>query len=324
MDMVGEGFLTTLKKSLDQKKVTLLEIDKACTRILEAKYKLGLFDDPYRYIDEKRPAAEIMTEANRAVARLAATRSVVLLKNKNNVLPLNKNQKILLVGPLANDKRNMLGTWSVSGEWEKSISVLEGLKNVAGKSAPVVYMKGANITDDTLLAKQANVFGLKVETDPMSPSELIRQAVEAASNSNVIVVVLGEASEMSGEAASRTDISLPKSQKDLLEALYKTGKPIVAVIMSGRPLALERENEISNALVQAWFCGTESGNAIADVLYGNYNPSGKLTMSFPKNVGQIPIYYNYKNTGRPFDAGNKFTSKYLDVSMNPYLHSDMD
>ncbi|PKP44232.1 MAG: beta-glucosidase BglX [Bacteroidetes bacterium HGW-Bacteroidetes-13] len=317
MDMVGEGFLTTLKKSLDEGKITEADINLACRRILEAKYKLGLFDDPFRYIDEKRAEQNILTVENRDFARKAATHSFVLLKNNKQTLPLISSKKIALVGPLANNKNNMLGTWAVSGNPQLSIPVLEGIKNVMGADVKVRYAKGANITDDAALAKRANVFGERVDIDARSPEVLIAEAVLLAKNSDVVVAVVGEASEMSGEAASRSDIGLPQSQKNLLAALKKTGKPIVLVIMSGRPLTLEWENENADAILQVWFAGIEAGNAIADVLYGKYNPSGKLPMTFPRNVGQIPIYYNHKNTGRPFDANNKFTTKYLDVSNEP-------
>lgn len=317
MDMVGEGFLTTLKKSLELGKITEEDINTACRRILEAKYKLGLFDDPFRYIDEKRAEQNILTAENRAFARDAARRSFVLLKNNAQTLPLTPSKKIALVGPLANNKNNMLGTWAVSGNPQLSIPVLEGIKNVMGADVKISYAKGSNVTDNAKLAKRANVFGERVDTDARTPEALIAEAVSIAKNADVVVAVVGEASEMSGEAASRSDIGLPESQKNLLAALKKTGKPLVLVIMSGRPLTLEWENENADAILQVWFAGIEAGNAIADVLYGKYNPSGKLPMTFPRNVGQIPIYYNHKNTGRPFDANNKFTSKYLDVSNEP-------
>ena len=319
MDMVGEGFLTTLKKSLQKGTITQKEIDIACRRILEAKYKLGLFDDPYRFTSKERAAKEVLSADKRAAARYFGARSAVLLKNDSQILPLKKSGTIALIGPLANNKTNMLGTWAVSGDNQLSIPVIDGIKNVTGNAVKVIYAKGANITDDTLLAKQANVFGEKVNIDSLSPAQLIEQAVEAADRASVIVAVVGEASEMSGEAASRSDIGLPANQTALLEALAKTGKPMVVVLMSGRPLTIARESQLANALLHVWFQGHEAGNAIADLLFGNYNPSGKLTMTFPKNVGQIPIYYNYKNTGRPQAAGptQKFRSNYLDVSNDP-------
>ncbi len=320
MDMVGEGFLTTLKKSLTEKKVTEQQINDACRRILEAKYKLGLFDDPYRYCDAARAANEILNNDMRMAARNFGARSSVLLKNNNQILPLKKAGTIALIGPLANNKSNMLGTWAVSGDFQSAIPVLQGIKNVGGNALNIIYAKGANITDDTALAKKINVFGERVDIDSQSPDQLIAQAVEAASKAEVVVAVVGEASEMSGEASSRTDIGLPDSQKRLLEALAKTGKPLVVVVMSGRPLILNREFELSTAMLQVWFQGHEAGNAIADVLFGAYNPSGKLTMTFPQNVGQIPIYYNHRNTGRPQPKGavaQKFRSNYLDVSNEP-------
>ncbi len=320
MDMVGEGFLTTLKKSLQEGKVTLAQINLACRRILEAKYKLGLFEDPFRYCKPERAEKEVMSADKRQAAREFATKSMVLLKNESQTLPLKKTGTIALIGPLANNKSNMLGTWAVSGDNTLSIPVLEGMRSVGGSGVNIVYSKGANITDDSVLAKRANVFGEKVDFGPGTPEQMLKDAVTTATNSDVIVAVVGEASELSGEAASRSDISLPESQRKLLEALKATGKPLVIVMMSGRPLTLERENEIATSLLQVWHLGHEAGNAIADVLFGNYNPSGKLTMSFPRNVGQIPVYYNYKRTGRPQDLTKetqKFRSNYLDVSNEP-------
>ena len=325
MDMVGEGFLTTLKKSLLEKKVTMQEIDQACRRILEAKYKLGLFDDPYRYIDPTRPAKEILTTERRKEAREIASRSFVLLKNDPlpggtgvGTLPLKKNGTIALIGPLANDQSNMLGTWAVSGDSKLSVTVLEGIKNVAGNNVKILYAKGANISDDSLFAKKVNVFGTRIDIDKRTADEMLSQAIEIANKSDLVVAVVGEASEMSGEAASRTDITLPESQKKLIRALVNTGKPVVLVMMSGRPLALVDENKLATSILQVWHAGTEAGNAIADVLFGNYNPSGKLSVSFPRNVGQVPIYYSQKNTGRPSaDDSPKFQSNYLDAPNAP-------
>ncbi|MBV4357725.1 beta-glucosidase BglX [Parasegetibacter sp. MAH-26] len=319
MDMVGEGFLTTLQKSLKEGKVTVAQINAACKRVLEAKYKLGLFDDPYRYCNEQRFNNAILTDANRAAAREFAAKSMVLLKNNNNVLPLQKGKTIALVGPLADNKRNMLGTWSVSGDPEKSITVLQGLKNVAGSDANIIYARGCNISDDTAFAKKVNAFGKEIEIDTRSPQQMIDEAVVAASKADVIVAVLGEAADMTGESSSMSDIGLQKSQKALLDELKRTGKPIVIVLLNGRPMTLTWEDQNADAILDAWFSGTEAGNAIADVLFGNYNPSGKLTMSFPRNVGQIPIYYNHKNTGRPYSGvgAGKFRSNYLDVSNDP-------
>jgi beta-glucosidase len=319
MDMVGEGFLTTLQKSLKEGKVTQQQIETACRRILEAKYKLGLFDDPYRYCNITRATKEVMSDDKRQASREFAEHSFVLLKNNNQTLPLKKSGTIALIGPLANNKSNMLGTWAVSGDPQFSVPVLDGIKNIIGSNVKVLYAKGANISDDTTLAKKANVFGERIDIDKRSPQELINEAITTANSADVIVAVIGEASEMSGESASRSDIGLPESQRELLRALSKTGKPIVLVIMSGRPLTLPWESEMATSILQVWFPGHEAGNAIADVLFGNYNPSGKTTISFPRNVGQIPIYYNHKNTGRPLttEAWQKFRSDYLDVPNSP-------
>jgi len=319
MDMVGEGFLTTLKKSLQEKKVTLKQVEDACRRVLEAKYKLGLFDDPFRYCDAGRASKEILSADKKAAAREFAAHSFVLLKNNNQALPLKKTANIALIGPLANDKSNMLGTWAVSGNSEFAVPVLEGLKNATGGDANIVYAKGKNISDDTVFAKKINVFGTRIDIDKRSPGEMFDEAVAAANKSDVIVAVVGEASEMSGESSSRSTLDIPENQLTLLKALKKTGKPLVLVIMSGRPLVLNWENENADAILFTWHGGQEIGNAVADVLFGVYNPSGKLTTSFPRNVGQVPTYYNHLNTGRP-NAGDifqKFRSNYLDVENSP-------
>ncbi|GDX44290.1 glycosyl hydrolase [Bacteroidota bacterium] len=313
MDMVTEAYLGTLKKSLQQKKIDIADLDRACRLVLEAKYKLGLFDDPYRYIDAARAAKEVLSESNRTVARKIARESFVLLQSDYKTLPLKKSSSIALIGPLANDRSNMLGTWAVSGDPQKSVSVLEGMKNVGGNTLKIQYAKGANITDDPNIARQANVFGMRVEIDKRHPDEMLQEALSLARQSDVVVAVVGEASEMSGEAASRSDITLPASEQKLLKALYATGKPVVVVIMSGRPLVLTGSIEGAAAVLQTWHAGIEAGNAIADVLLGDANPSGKLSMSFPYSVGQIPVYYSQKRTGRPIDPNNKFSTKYLDA-----------
>jgi len=319
MDMVSEGFLATLKKSLQEGKVTLLQIDAACRRILEAKYKLGLFDDPYRRMNTERAAKEILSDEHRKAAREVAAHCFVLLKNDNQLLPLKKSGSIALVGPLANNQRNMLGTWSVSGDYTKSINVIDGIKNVAGSSVNILYAKGANLSDDSNFIKRVNVFGPEIEVDKRSPDELLNEAVDAAGKSDIVVAVLGEAADMTGESSSLSDIGIPESQENLLKALVKTGKPVVLVLFNGRPMTLNWENDHVSAILDAWFGGTEAGNAIADVLFGNYNPSAKISVSFPRNVGQIPVYYNHKNTGRPYGGRGfpKFKSNYLDVSNDP-------
>jgi beta-glucosidase len=319
MDMVSEGFLETLKKSVEEGTVSEEAITIACRRILEAKYKLGLFDDPYRYIDKKRPNKDILTKEHRDFARKIASRSFVLLKNDNAILPLKKNTSIALIGPLANDKSNMLGTWAPTGDYKLSIPILEGFKNVAS-NAKIVYAKGANITDDKELSKKINVFGKKAEIDSRSSDEMLQEALSVAEKSDVIVAVVGEASEMSGEASSMTNISIPETQKRLIKELVKTGKPVVLVLMSGRPLVIEEEMEMPISILQVWHPGVEAGNAVADVIFGNYNPSGKLTTTWPRNIGQIPIYHSMKNTGRPEVNGyEKFKTNYLDVSNTPLL-----
>ena len=320
MDMVSEGFLTTLKKSLSEGKVTQAQIDVACRRVLEAKYKLGLFKDPYKYCDEKRAAADVFTAANRQTARQIAADCFVLLKNQNNILPLKKGSTIALVGPLADNKENMPGTWSVAADFSKAVSVYQGLKDVAGNDAKIIYAQGSNLSDDSLFEVRAGMFGKALHRDSRPAEAILQDALQAASQADVIVAVLGESAEMTGEASSRSDISIPAAQKRLLEALVKTGKPVVLVLFTGRPLAIKWESENVPAILNVWFGGTEAGHAIADVLFGAVNPSGKLSTTWPQNVGQVPIYYNHKNTGRPLAEGawfQKFRSNYLDVSNDP-------
>lgn len=320
MDMVGEGFLTTLKQSLKEGKITQQQIDIACRRILEAKYKLGLFEDPYRYCDVQRSKTEIFTEANRKAARETAAQSFVLLKNDNKLLPLEKNKTIALIGPLADAKANMPGTWSVAADFSKPVSVLEGFKNAVPGKATILYAKGCNLTADSVLEQRATMFGKSLGRDSRPAGMLLKEALDIARRSDVIVAALGEAAEMSGESSSRTDIGIPEIQKDLLKALLKTGKPVVLVLFTGRPLVLKWENENVPSILNVWFGGTEAGNAIADVVFGDVNPSGKLTVTFPQHPGQVPIFYNHKNTGRPLSQGKwfeKFRSNYLDVSNDP-------
>lgn len=319
MDMVGEGFLTTLEKSLEEGKVTEEDINKACRRILEAKYKLGLFDDPYRYFDDARPAQDILTAENRALAREAAAKSMVLLKNDNQTLPLTKTGTIALVGPLADSRSNMPGTWSPTGDFNNAVTILEGFENVVGDQVNILYAKGSNISDDPEFAEKINVFGSKIFIDERSPEQMLKEAVAVSKRADVIVAVVGEASEMTGESSSRSDISMPDPQKKLLGELAKIGKPLVVVNLSGRPMTIAPEVELADAFLQVWHAGVETGNALADVVYGDYNPSGKLTATFPRNVGQIPIYYSIRNTGRPQggDTFMKFKSNYLDVPNTP-------
>ncbi len=318
MDMVGEGFLTTLKKSVEEGKVTEADVTQACRRVLEAKYKAGLFDDPFRYLDPNRPKQDILTAENRALARKLATRSFVLLKNHDQILPLQKSAKIALIGPLADSRNNMLGTWAPTGNPDLAVTILEGFKHVA-PGTDIQYAKGANISNDANFAKKVNVFGPRIQIDKRPANLLLTEAIEIAKKADVVVVVVGEATEMSGEAASRTDISIPENQRKLIKTLVDTGQPVAVVLMSGRPLTIPEEFDLPIALLQVWHPGVEAGNAIADVVFGDYNPSGKLTATWPRNVGQIPIYHSVKNTGRPApdEKFQKFTSNYLDAPNTP-------
>lgn len=321
MDMVSEG-LATVGKSLKEGKVTQAEIDQACRRVLEAKYKLGLFADPYKYCDVNRAKKEIYTAENRAVARKIASESFVLLKNANNTLPLKKGGTIAVVGPLANTRSNMPGTWSVAVDLTKPATVVEGIQEVAGSNARVVYAKGSHLINDAKYEQNATMFGRTLHRDQETRSneEMLQEALQISKDADVIVAALGESSEMSGESSSRTEIGIPDVQKELLRELLKTGKPVVLVLFTGRPLTLTWENENVPAILNVWFGGSEAAHAIGDVLFGDVNPSGKLVATFPQNVGQIPLFYNHKNTGRPLQEGRwfeKFRSNYLDVSNDP-------
>lgn len=319
MDMVSEGLLITLGKSVKEGKITERQINDACRRILKAKFLLGLFDEPYKYCDENRAKSEVFNAANRAEARSTAAQSFVLLKNKDNVLPLKKFGTIALVGSLADAKENMTGTWSVAARFSESISLREGLQKAVGAQAKIIYAKGSNLAEDSLLEKNSTLFGKSLHRDKRSATALRDEAVRIAKSADVIVTAVGEAAEMSGEAASRSNIEIPETQRDLIKALLKTGKPVVLVLFTGRPLALTWEEENVPAILNVWFGGSEAGDAIADVLFGDVNPSGKLSMTFPQNVGQVPLYYAHKNTGRPLSGPwfQKFQSNYLDVSNEP-------
>lgn len=320
MDMVGEGFLTTLKKSLDEGKVSEEEINRACRYVLEAKYRLGLFEDPFKYCDEDRAKKELLTPEHLKLAREAAGKSFVLLKNANKILPLKKQGTVAVIGPLANTGANMPGTWSVSADLENTQSLVEGMRSVLGDKVDIVTHLGANLTDDAALQERSTMFGRTIPRDNRSSEAIIAEALEVSKNAEVIVAALGESSEMSGESSSRTDLNIPESQRRLLEALIKTGKPVVLVLFAGRPLTLTWEQEHVPAILNVWFGGTETGKAVADVLFGDVNPSGKLPATFPQNVGQLPMYYSEKNTGRPLAKSawfQKFRSNYLDVSNEP-------
>lgn len=320
MDMVGEGYLTTLKKSLDEGKVTQAEIHEACRLVLETKYKLGLFEDPFRYCDEERAKNNILTPSHLSKAREIAGKSFVLLKNDNHTLPLKKSGTVALIGPLANTGSNMPGTWSVSADLENTPSLLEGMQAALGNDVNIVHHLGANLMADAAYQERATMFGRTIPRDERPEDEIIAEALQVAESADVIVAALGESSEMSGESSSRTDLDIPDTQKRLLQALLKTGKPVVLVLFAGRPLTLTWENEHVPAILNVWFGGTETGKAVADVLFGDVNPSGKLPATFPQNVGQIPLYYSAKNTGRPLADGawfEKFRSNYLDVTNEP-------
>ena len=320
MDMVGEGFLTTLKKSMDEGKVSLTEIDRACRYVLEAKYRLGLFEDPFRYCNEDRAKKEIGKAEHLRLAREAAGKSFVLLKNEGQVLPLKKQGTVAVIGPLANTGANMPGTWSVSADLQKTLSLVDGMKAALGNKVKIVSHLGANLTSDAKLQERSTMFGRTIPRDERPAETVIQEALEMSKGADVIVAALGESSEMSGESSSRTDLNIPDSQRKLLEALLKTGKPVVLVLFAGRPLTLTWEDEHVPAILNVWFGGTETGKAVADVLFGDVNPSGKLPATFPRNVGQLPIYYSQKNTGRPLGEGQwfqKFRSNYLDVANDP-------
>lgn len=322
MDMVSEGFIGTLKKSVEEGKVSVETVNTACRRILEAKYKLGLFDNPYKYCDLKRPARDIFTKEHRAAARKIAGESFVLLKNEGlsptlaPVLPLSPTGTIAVIGPLANTRSNMPGTWSVAAVLDKSPSLVESLTEWVGNQGKILYAKGSNLIGDAAYEERATMFGRSLNRDNRTDQQLLDEALKIASQADVIVAALGESSEMSGESSSRTNLNLPDVQHTLLEALLKTGKPVVLVLFTGRPLILNWEQEHVPAILNVWFGGSEAGPAIGDVLFGAVNPGGKLTMTFPKSVGQIPLYYAHKNTGRPLKEGKwfeKFRSNYLDV-----------
>ncbi|GAB3573384.1 glycoside hydrolase family 3 protein [Hymenobacter daeguensis] len=317
-DMVGEDFLKYTAQNIQSGAVSKAQLDAACRRILEAKYKLGLFTDPYRNVSAERAGSTLMKPEFLAAARDIARKSMVLLKNERNALPLKKTGSIALIGPLANRQRDVIGSWSGAGDWHQAVSVEQGLR-AAAPGLKITYAKGANIADDPQMIDRLQAHGGELEIDKRSPEDMIKEAVQVAQNADVVVAVVGESQGMSGEAASRADITLPGQQLALLKALKATGKPLVLVLMNGRPLALSWENQNADAMLETWFAGTQAGNAIADVLFGYYNPSGKITATFPQVVGQEPLYYNHKNTGRPYGGVklDKYKSRYLDVSNEP-------
>jgi beta-glucosidase len=297
MDMQGGVYQNYLKKSIQAGRVSEKLVDDAVRRILRVKFELGLFKDPFKYCDENREKEVIMSAANMEAARDISRKSIVLLKNDKNVLPLSKGKSIALVGPLAADRVNLIGAWSGAGEGDKCISVLDAMQQRAGRDGfKLTHAKGCEIegTDQSGFA----------------------DALRISNSADVIIAVVGENKDMSGEAASRANISLPGVQEEFVKQMVATGKPVIVVLMNGRPLTISWIAENATALVEAWWLGTQAGPAIGDVLFGDYNPSAKLTMSFPRVVGQIPVYYNQKNTGRPYDPNTKWNSRYQDV-VNP-------
>jgi beta-glucosidase len=298
MDMESGCYADSLASAVKQGLVPMSEFDEAVRRILREKFRLGLFDNPYKNCDAKREQHDILTPAHRQLARTVADQSIVLLKNQDNLLPLKKTVKsIALIGPLADDQNDPLGPWSGHGNASDVVTVLQGIKAKLPLQTKINFARGCDINDQS--------------------TDGFKEAVNAAHRSDVIVAVVGESAAMSGEAASRSFIGLPGNQEDLLRALQATGKPLVVVLMNGRPLAIPWIAEHVPAIVESWFLGVESGNAIADVLFGDYNPSGKLTTTFPRTTGEVPFYYNHKNTGRPAIDSVKWTSKYIDLPLGP-------
>lgn len=301
IDLVGEAYSRHLPELVAEGRITERDVDAACRRVLRAKERLGLFAAPYRGLDEAHRQKMTLAPEHRRLAREAAVKSCVLLKN-DGVLPLARDgSTIALVGPLADSRANMQGTWAVAARAEDSVTVLDGMKAALGERGRLLYAKGANIVDDPNLAARLNAFGTTVEIDARPPEALVAEAVAIARRADVVVACVGEAREHTGEASTRTDIGLPGSQPWLLRALSETGKPLVLVTMSGRPLALEWEERNARAILHAWFAGSESGTAIADLLFGAASPSGRLPMSFPRTAGQCPIHYAEAPTGRPID-----------------------
>jgi beta-glucosidase len=298
MDMMGFVYGRVLLKLVNEGKIPQERIDEAVRHILSLKYQLGLFDDPYRYCNEEREKEELLSQKNRLAAREIACKSIVLLKNENELLPLSKDVKsIAVIGPLADDRDDILGGWRGMGKEKDAVSLLQGIRQKTGPKTKIYIEKGCEIDS-------ADQSGFK-------------KAVMAAKKADIVILAMGEASYMTGEASCRSDLGLPGVQTELIKEICKTGKPTVLVLMNGRPLAIPWENEHVNAIVESWFAGTEGGNAIADILFGDFNPSGRLVVSFPYATGQIPVYYNHKNTGRPGESEKWYTSKYLDAPLEP-------
>lgn len=320
MDMSSHSFLDNLETAVKEGKVSIDEIDTAVRRVLEAKYKLGLFDNPYKYIDPSREKTEIYTEDNRKAAREIAAKTFVLLKNEGKVLPLQKRGKIALVGPMADNQRDLPGTWSMMAQPSKYKTLLQGFKDAVGNNAEILYAKGCNFYGDKRVEKWFSPYNASV-MDDRTEDELIEEALKVAREADVIVAALGEGTQASGESASRCELTLPETQKKLLEALLATGKPVVMLNFSGRATVLDWESKNVPAILNVWFGGSETGDAIADVVFGDVSPSGKLTVTMPRSVGQILIYYNHLPLGRPVGKDWKgfqvFRSNYIDVEPTP-------
>lgn len=322
MSMSDEYYSKYLPDLIKSGKVTMAELDTAARHVLNVKYDMGLFNDPYSHLgpkdsDPQNTFAE--SRLHRKEAREVARESMVLLKNRLETLPLKKAGTIAVVGPLADSKRDVMGSWSAAGVIAQSVPVLDGIKAAVGDKAKILYAKGANVTGNKEVITFLNQYEEAVKVDTRSPQAMIDEAVAAAKQSDVVVAVVGESQGMAHEASSRTEIGIPQSQRDLITALKATGKPLVLVLMNGRPLSLVQEDRQADAILETWFAGTEGGHAIADVLFGDYNPSGKLPISFPRSVGQIPTYYSHLNTGRPYnpERPNKYTSRYFDEANGP-------
>jgi beta-glucosidase len=298
MDMQAGFYNDALEKLVKEGKIRESLINDAVKRILQKKFELGLFDDPYRYSDVEREKSTVMKKEHLDAARDISRKSIVLLKNDKNTLPLSKSiKRLAVIGPLADGRKEINGSWTAAGDVSKSVTLLDGIKAAVSPGTQVLYAKGCNISDDS--------------------TTYFTNALKTASQADAIVLAVGEAGLMTGEAASRASLGLPGVQQKLVEEIYKTGKPLIVVLMNGRPLTINWIDRNVPAVVEAWFLGTQTGHAIADVLFGEYNPAGKLPVTFPRSVGQIPIFYSMKNTGRPMDANNKYTSKYLDESNEP-------
>ena len=317
MDMCSSAFIKQLANLVKNGRVSQEDIDTACRRVLEAKYKLGLFDNPYRFCEPKRLKTDLYTAEHRKAARDMAAETFVLLKN-DGVLPLKKQGKIALIGPLGNNRSNMVGCWSTADTPELYSTLKEAMERAVGDKAQVVFAQGCNIYADENIQKGAT-FGRPI--DRVDDDKAKEEALRVAADADIIVCAMGEMAEMSGESSSRADISLPRVQMELLKDLVATGKPVVMLNFAGRPTVMAWEAEHVNAILNVWFGGSEAGDAICDVLFGDKNPSGHLTMTMPKALGQIPIYYNHLNTGRPVPEGvteyRKYQSNYIDVRNDP-------